>query len=64
MADLKKEHARLAALFAGGSTRSLEWRTTQLENLKANFEKCEREIYNACARDMGRPLHETMCSEF
>ena len=42
------EHARLSALFATGATRSTEWRMAQLANLKANFEKHERDIYVAC----------------
>ncbi len=64
MADARSEHARLAALFASGATRKLEWRVEQLTKLQENFHKHERAIYVSCAKDMGRPLHESMCSEF
>ena len=64
MSTAQQEHQRLKHLFDSGVTRKMEWRVKQLNDLKANFEKYEQMIYKACAKDMGRPLHETMCSEF
>lgn len=52
--DIAATVARLRRTFAGGRTRSVEWRTRQLHALQAMFEENEGAIAKALADDLDR----------
>ena len=57
--DLAALMARLRAAYATGETRTLQWRTAQLEGLVRFLEEREADIAEALASDLGRNEFES-----
>ncbi len=51
------------AFFESGATRSYDFRVKQLKKLKDSIKRHETEIYEALAKDLGKPAFETYASE-
>lgn len=66
MSDQRPIHVHLEALrytFRSGTTRPLEWRTIQLQQLDRMLVECEAEFEQALANDLGKPALEAQVTE-
>lgn len=56
-------HSTVVSTFASHLTRPLEYRLVQLRKLYWGIKDHEKDILEACARDLGKPQYETYLTE-
>lgn len=56
-------HDGLYKTFHSHKTRPLSWRLTQLRKLWWGIKDAEAQLFEACARDLGKPSYEAYISE-
>lgn len=53
----------LRQVYSSGKTKSYEWRVAQLKSIEKMLVECEKDIYEALYRDLGKPEIEAFLSE-
>ena len=61
--DIPSRVRKLRATFDEGRTRTLAWRTRQLEGIARFLDEREQDILNALATDLGKPALEAFLAE-
>jgi hypothetical protein len=60
---MAEQHGAMRTLFESGTTRSIEWRTTQLNALLRLLEEDGKSLYPAMLSDLGKTESEAYLTE-